>query len=128
MNLNQSKVYLDKLLKLERCLPDVFSPVLRDVLERLGEIIDLPKVLTHNDLSCSNILVNPAIGNIAGVVDWAHATVHPFGLALWGLHDVTGSHNDTGHHYKDEADVLVAWFRNSFVTYMGYRSDMLVLE
>jgi len=54
-------------------------------------IIDLvPWVLTHQDLSGMNILVDPDTGHITGVVDWADATIEPFGMALWGLESVLG--------------------------------------
>jgi Ser/Thr protein kinase RdoA (MazF antagonist) len=52
----------------------------------MGLIIDLvPWVLTHQDLSGMNILVDPDTGHITGVVDWADATLEPFSMVLWGL-------------------------------------------
>ncbi len=32
-----------------------------------------------------NILVDPDSGHLTGIIDWADATIEPFGIALWGL-------------------------------------------
>jgi hypothetical protein len=66
----------------------------------MGLIIDLvPWVLTHQDLSGMNILVDPDTGHITGVVDWADAAVEPFGMALWGLESVLGCSGPNGWSY-----------------------------
>ena len=63
-------------------------------------MIDLvPWVLTHQDLSNMNILVDPDSGHITGVVDWADATIEPFGMALWGLESVLGCSGADGWSY-----------------------------
>jgi len=49
----------------------------------MGQIIDfMPWVLIHQDFSGINIFVNPDSGYITGVVNWADATIEPFGMAL----------------------------------------------
>jgi len=59
----------------------------------------VPWVLTHQDLSGMNILVDPDTGHITGVVDWADATIEPFGMALWGLESVLGCSGPNGWSY-----------------------------
>ena len=52
----------------------------------MGRTIDLlPWVLTRQDLSGTNILVDPDSGHITGVVD---VTIEPFGVAIRGLESV----------------------------------------
>lgn len=46
-----------------------------------------------------NILVDPNIGHITCVVDWADATIEPFGMALWGLESVLGCSGPNGWSY-----------------------------
>lgn len=46
-----------------------------------------------------NILVDPHTGHITGVVDWADATIEPFGMALWGLESVLGCSGLNGWSY-----------------------------
>ena len=48
-----------------------------------------------------NILVDPDTGHITGVVDWADATIEPFGMALWGLESVLGCSGPNGWSYFD---------------------------
>ncbi|KAH0333138.1 hypothetical protein KCU81_g9958, partial [Aureobasidium melanogenum] len=56
--------------------------------QALYDILQLPWVLTHDDLSSMNLLLDAGTGNLRGVVDWADAAVRPFGIALWGLESV----------------------------------------
>jgi hypothetical protein len=66
----------------------------------MGQMINMvPWVLTHQDLSNMNILVDPDSGHITGVVDWADATIEPFGVALWGLESVLGCSGPGGWSY-----------------------------
>ncbi|KAK8066789.1 hypothetical protein PG997_013536 [Apiospora hydei] len=50
-----------------------------------------PQVVTHGDLSQTNILVDPETLSITGLVDWSLATVAPFGLELSTLRRMSGS-------------------------------------
>ncbi|KAL3458918.1 hypothetical protein BJX64DRAFT_265633 [Aspergillus heterothallicus] len=59
-------------LELERGLPILFCQT-------------YPQVLTHNDLSQTNILINKGTFEIMGVADWSLAEVQPFGMELDSL-------------------------------------------
>ncbi|KAJ5738749.1 hypothetical protein N7493_001904 [Penicillium malachiteum] len=65
------------ILELERILPVLFQQT-------------YPQVLTHNDLSQTNILVNEKTFEITGLVDWSLAKVLPFGMELETLILATG--------------------------------------
>lgn len=62
----------------------------------------MPWVLTHSDLSNMNILVDPDSGHLTGVVDWADASIEPFGIALWGLESVLGCCGPHGWAYHED--------------------------
>ena len=47
-----------------------------------------------------NILVDPDSGHLTGVVDWADASIEPFGIALWGLESVLGCSGIDGWAYQ----------------------------
>lgn len=51
---------------------------------------EYPLVLTHGDLSEENILANPETGEITGIVDWAEASIQPFGFSLYALDNILG--------------------------------------
>jgi hypothetical protein len=70
--------------------------------EALDEILQLPWVLTHEDLSSMNLLLDPTTGNLRGVVDWADAAIWPFGIALWGLESVLGYGGPDGWTWLDD--------------------------
>ncbi|KAJ5614031.1 hypothetical protein N7528_007685 [Penicillium herquei] len=65
------------ILELERSLPVLFQQT-------------YPQVLTHNDLSQTNILVNEKTYEITGLIDWSLAKVLPFGMELETLILATG--------------------------------------
>ncbi|KAK8035590.1 Protein kinase-like protein [Apiospora rasikravindrae] len=50
-----------------------------------------PQVVTHGDLSQTNILVDPETLALTGLVDWSLAKVAPFGLELSALRRMSGS-------------------------------------
>ncbi|KAL5360876.1 hypothetical protein BJX96DRAFT_184860 [Aspergillus floccosus] len=76
------------IIELERSLPMLFRQT-------------YPQVLTHSDLSQTNILINEETLEITGVVDWSLARVLPFGMELdtlllaTGYMDLSGWHNYT---------------------------------
>lgn len=72
--------------ELEKALPDLYSP-------------EYPQVLTHGDLSVTNILIDPVTGAITGLVDWSLAAVEPFGMELHYLLMMTGFMDMDGWHY-----------------------------
>jgi len=62
--------------------------------------MQLPWVLTHKDLSDTNILVDPVTGCIHGVIDWENATIESFGLALIGVYSILGTCSlDKGYQF-----------------------------
>ncbi|KAJ5725460.1 uncharacterized protein N7483_006817 [Penicillium malachiteum] len=65
------------ILELQRSLPVLFQQT-------------YPQVLTHNDISQTNILVNEETFEITGLVDWSLAKVLPFGMELGTLILATG--------------------------------------
>jgi len=73
------------ILELENSLPMLFSQ-------------EYPQVLTHGDLSRTNILVNKDTYEITGIVDWSLAAVLPFGMELDCLLLTTGYMSRSGWH------------------------------
>lgn len=72
-------------LELERSLPALFGP-------------EYPQVLTHGDLSRTNILVDEDTYEITGIVDWSLAAILPFGMDLDCLFLTTGYMDLEGWH------------------------------
>ena len=87
----------------------------------MDQIIDLvPGVLSHGDLSDMNILADPVSGHLTGIVDWAEATIEPFGTSLWGLQSVLGCIRDDGWSYHSEdTSRLRMLFQKTFLTEIG---------
>jgi hypothetical protein len=46
-----------------------------------------------------NIFVDPNIGHVTGIIDWAEAIILPFGISLWGLENILGYMDSQGWHY-----------------------------
>jgi hypothetical protein len=67
--------------------PSRFQNAVTQVQEKLPALFfgEYPMVLTHGDLNEKNILADPRTGKIRGIVDWAEASVQPFGFALYAL-------------------------------------------
>lgn len=64
-----------------------------------------------------NILVDPDSGHLTGVVDWADASVAPFGIALWGLESVLGCSGPDGWSYfGSDVSHSRMLFRKAFLT------------
>ncbi|KAJ0163689.1 hypothetical protein CTA2_2578 [Colletotrichum tanaceti] len=83
--------------RLARLVEESPSSILsRSVLSKLIEDLpllfsqDYPQVLTHGDLSVTNILVDENKFEITGIVDWSLAVVMPFGMDLDILFLTTG--------------------------------------
>lgn len=70
-------------------LPDLRLPRLIEILPSLFSQ-DYPQVLTHGDLSVTNILVDEDTFEITGIVDFSLAGVMPFGMELDMLFLATG--------------------------------------
>ncbi len=75
----------------------------------------LPFVLSHADFSSCNIIVHPVSDRLTGIIDWAEATICPFGQNLYTLQDFSGTlHRDNGwRQYKDH-DTLQKTFWQTF--------------
>jgi hypothetical protein len=95
-----------RLASLCRDLPSRFQPTAQGLLERLPQIESLPWVLTHGDIVQSNIIVDPASGTLAGLVDWAEAEILPFGVCLYGLEEILGKMTVSGFRYQPDAGEL----------------------
>lgn len=80
-------------------------------------------VLTHGDLNGMNVLVDPANGEITGVVDWAEASFQPFGFALYALDNPLGSIGPDGWEYFDNAGYLRNEFWGTFKKLVGGLSE-----
>ncbi|WEW59712.1 hypothetical protein PRK78_005192 [Emydomyces testavorans] len=86
------------IIELERSLPLLFSQT-------------YPQVLTHNDLSQTNILINDKTFEITGIVDWSLARVLPFGMELDSLPLTTGYMDLSGwHNYTCRLQMLNAFW------------------
>lgn len=86
------------ILRLEAKLPQFFDSA-------------YPQVLTHGDLSKTNVLVNSETYEITGVVDWSLATVQPFGMELDSLFLMTGCMDTRGwHSYECQSQLWEAFW------------------
>lgn len=124
----QASRYTTALEKLLTALPTDFHATIHDVVNNLDSIIHLPLVLTHHDLSCGNMLIDPQTGQLTGIIDWADASIEPFGLALWGLQDVIGRRGADGHSYLFDAKANRSLFCGAFLDEVCFTGDTLSLE
>jgi len=91
-----------RLEKLATELPLRFRPAASYTISQLDLINILPKTLAHGDIVASNILLDPATGNLIGLVDWTEAEILPFGICLYGLEEILGRMiDDTFVYYAD---------------------------
>lgn len=95
----------------------------------LDEIFELPWVLTHDDLSSMNLILDASTGHLQGVVDWADAEIWPFGIALWGVESILGYDGPNGWTWlDDEVESYRALFSATFQQEtMAVSADQLVL-
>ncbi|KAM0401830.1 hypothetical protein HYE67_002823 [Fusarium culmorum] len=90
-----------RLIRLAEESPPVLpKSVLSKLIEALPSLFgrEYPQVLTHNDFSVTNILVDDNTFEITGIVDWSLTTVMPFGLDLDMLFLATGFMTLDGWH------------------------------
>lgn len=73
-----------------------------------------PITITHGDLSEFNLLVDQHSGALTGVVDWAEASLLPFGFALYALEHALGAMYLTGWAYHENAETLRRQFWDIF--------------
>ena len=97
-----------KLFTLASTLPARFNATILRLNGELGRLFhpQYPQVLTHGDLSPTNILVSLTTGAVTGIIDWAEAEVLPFGLALYGLDNLLGNMTSEGWRYFKIRDEL----------------------
>ncbi|GAA92554.1 hypothetical protein AKAW_10668 [Aspergillus luchuensis IFO 4308] len=72
------------------------------------------QVLTHNDLSQTNILISEDNFEITGIVDWSLAKVLPFGMELDTLLLSTGYMDLSGWHNYTCRERMISYFWDEF--------------
>ncbi|KAI0528476.1 hypothetical protein GGR58DRAFT_519028 [Xylaria digitata] len=65
-------------------------PVIQICIDSIDDIMSLPMVLVHQDFGSCNIIVEEETCHLVGVIDWAEAEVHPFGLNLYSIQSLMG--------------------------------------
>lgn len=75
---------------------------------------EYPQVLTHGDLSMTNILLDENTYEITGIVDWSLASILPFGMDLDCLFLTTGYMNRDGWHNYECRSRLLETFWTEF--------------
>jgi len=112
-------------------LPERFTPALDEVMGCLPTLLSqtYPLVLTHSDLNEMNILVNTKTGHITGIVDWADATILPFGFTLYALDNALGTMSSRGWQYFRNAEYLrdEFWWRFEQLAKLS-KSDMGTIQ
>ncbi|UKZ81427.1 hypothetical protein TrVFT333_009199 [Trichoderma virens FT-333] len=103
-------------LLLRSRFPRQYLPNLLKVLEKLPLLFSgaLPFVLSHQDLNEMNTLIDPETGSITGIIDWAEASILPFGFSLWGFENILGYMDSEGWHYFDNRRELEDAFWQTF--------------
>jgi hypothetical protein len=82
--------------------------------------MSLPVVLTHQDFSSCNLVVDEATCHLVGAIDWAEARVCPFGLNLYSLLSLLGKlHLRNGWTLFEDHDTLHALFWERFQQDVG---------
>ncbi|KAI3316991.1 hypothetical protein HD806DRAFT_516322 [Xylariaceae sp. AK1471] len=112
-----------RLARLVEELPSSILPdsMLSTLIERLPSLFSqyYPQVLTHNDFSVTNILIDENNFEITGIVDWSLATVMPFGMDLDILFLTTGFMTRDGWHDYSCKLLLQEIFWEEFWAFSG---------
>ncbi|EFR03713.1 hypothetical protein MGYG_06710 [Nannizzia gypsea CBS 118893] len=105
-----------KLSILSSVLPQRFHTLISSLQADLPQLYSpaYPQVLTYGDLCEMNILVMPETGRISGIVDWAEASILPFGTELWGLENMLGSMGSQGWKHDENRGKLEEEFWRLF--------------
>lgn len=109
------KSLIPRLKSLVTDLPCRFQGKARHILKNLPIIEALPWVLTHGDITASNIMVHSSTGHLTGFVDWAEAERLPFGTCLYGLEEILGEITSAGFRYHSDAEYLRRLFWRELV-------------
>lgn len=114
-----------KLDILAQHLPLSFTNIVSKLREELPTIFasTYPLCLTHTDLCQMNVMVDPEVGGITGIIDWADSKILPFGMSLWGLRNMLGIMNSTGWHYHESSSQMEGLFWDTFYKHVGEISD-----
>lgn len=73
-------------------LPVRFQPVIKQAIDGLSSVFSgeiLSTALLHQDFGACNVMVNRADCHLVGVIDWAEASIGPFGLNMHILQSFT---------------------------------------
>ncbi|KAE9964845.1 hypothetical protein EG328_010151 [Venturia inaequalis] len=110
-------------------IPERFQQAVTEAQAALPMLLDgrFPLVPTHGDLNEMNILVDPASGDITGIVDWSDASIQPFGFTLYALENVLGSMGSGGWKWFDNANGLRNSFWTAFREQTGVSEDQVNL-
>ncbi|GLB11037.1 hypothetical protein AtubIFM57258_007452 [Aspergillus tubingensis] len=82
------------------------------------------QVLTHNDLSQTNILISKDNFEISGIVDWSLTKVLPFGMELDTLLLSTGYMDLSGWHSYTCRDRMISYFWDEFWAHSRVFDDL----
>lgn len=93
-----------KLNELEKASSTALQGYVSRSRDAIDDIVKLPWVLSHDDLSGMNLLLDEATGHLTGVVDWADAALWPCGIALWGVESILGYQDSNGWTWLDDGD------------------------
>ncbi|PHH49073.1 hypothetical protein CFIMG_007158RA [Ceratocystis fimbriata CBS 114723] len=106
---------------LTKNLPERFQPAVINAQTALSALLNehYPLVLTHSDLNEMNILVEADSGVITAIVDWAGASILPFGFTLYALENALGSMDAEGWTWFDDVDDLRGAFWSVFLEQTG---------
>lgn len=102
-------------------LPAELQQTVRQVQDNLPSLFSgkYPLVVTHGDLSEMNILADPKTGEITGIIDWAEASIQPFGFALYALDNIIGYLTPGGWVFHNNAGLLRDEFWRLFSEMVG---------
>ncbi|OAG39644.1 hypothetical protein AYO21_06112 [Fonsecaea monophora] len=117
--------YEQKFDLLSQALPSRFTENLRRVRAELSLLFTSthPLVLSHDDLCEMNIFVDPNTGHVTGIIDWAEASILPFGISLWAFENILGYMDSQGWHYYNNRDKLEDLFWQTFEEAVGGISE-----
>ncbi|GAM89997.1 hypothetical protein ANO11243_080370 [Dothideomycetidae sp. 11243] len=110
-----------RLLTMQQSLPIRFQKAIVQTLSDLHCLyqVDFPQTLAHGDLCMMNIMVDPQSGGLNGIIDWAAASIGPFGLGLYGLDSLLGTMDSKGWHYHADAVAIEDSFWRAFRDSVG---------
>ncbi|EGX91068.1 Aminoglycoside phosphotransferase [Cordyceps militaris CM01] len=120
--------YLSDLHALEEGLPERFKPAIQTCLRSLDDIMALPMVLLHKDFGSSNVLVEKDSCHLTGVIDWAEASIGPFGTNLHSIQSFAGSmHLRNGWTRFPDYEAFEQRFWSTLGTKVGGLSEETVI-